>query len=200
MSFVSGFQRVAVFISGGGSCLQTLLDLPEFQNISLVVTNQKNILGELKARRCGVEVVYMTTQSKSLHHTQKNASMSFDQLHQILKKKRIQKVFLAGFMKIIPESFLELWKNQIFNIHPSLLPQFKGLNAFEKAFDAHSDIGATIHHVIPEMDAGEIVLQMKSSKAQQGLNRNDSNLFLRRSEQHLIREYSQKGSILCIRF
>ena len=192
MSFVSGFQRSAVFISGGGSCLQAMLDLSEFQNVSLVIVNKRHTLGEIKARRFGVEVL--------LINPKLNPQPAFDQIHQILKQRRIQKIFLAGFMKIIPESFLSLWKDHVFNVHPSLLPQFKGLHAFEAAFDIGSDIGVTIHHVIPAMDAGEIVLQMVSSEAKNGASKSDSQLLLRRTEQHLIREYSYKGSTLCTRF
>jgi len=192
LSFVSGFQRTAVFISGGGSCLQTILDISEFQNVSLVIVNKRHTLGKLKAKRFGIEVILMSSKV--------DPQMNFDHIHQILKQRRIQKIFLAGFMKIIPESFLSLWKDHIFNIHPSLLPQFKGLHAFESAFDTDSDIGVTIHHVIPQMDAGEIVLQMVSSKAKVGASKSDSELLLRRTEQHLIREYSYKGSTLCTRF
>ncbi len=188
MSFVNGFQRTAVFISGGGSCLQTLLDLSEYQNISLVITNKKSALGALKARRFGVEVLVI------------NSQMNFEQIHQILKTKRIQKIFLAGFMKIIPESFLSIWKDHIFNIHPSLLPQFKGLHGFESAFEANADIGVTIHHVTSEMDAGEIVLQQVSSKESQGFLKPVAQLFLRRTEQNLVREFTYKGSVLCTRF
>lgn len=188
MSFVNGFQRTVVFISGSGSCLQTLLDLSEFQNISLVITNKKSALGVLRARRFGVEVLVM------------NSQMNFDQIHQILKMKGIQKIFLAGFMKIIPESFLSLWTSHIFNIHPSLLPQFKGLHAFESAFETNKDIGVTIHHVTSEMDGGEIVLQQVSSKANEKLTKSESQVLLRRTEQSLVREFIYKGSILCTRF
>lgn len=188
MNFVNGFQRTAVFISGGGSCLQTLLDLSEFQNISLVITNKKSALGTLRARRFGVEVLVM------------NSQMNFEQIHQILKTKRIQKIFLAGFMKIIPESFLSLWTDRIFNIHPSLLPQFKGLHGFETAYESNADIGVTIHHVTSEMDAGEIVLQQVASKANENFTKSDAQMFLRRTEQSLVREFTYKGSVLCTRF
>lgn len=188
MSFVKGFQRTAVFISGSGSCLQALLELSEFQNISLIITNKKSAQGILRAKRFGVEVLVL------------NSQMNFDQVHQILKMKRIQKIFLAGFMKIIPESFLSLWTNQIFNIHPSLLPKFKGLHGFESAFDSNSDTGVSIHHVTPEMDAGEVVLQQVSSKGNGGLQKHDAQLLLRRTEQNLVREFTYKGSVLCTRF
>jgi folate-dependent phosphoribosylglycinamide formyltransferase PurN len=188
LSFVNGFQRTAVFISGSGSCLQALLDLSEFQNMSLIITNKKSALGVLRARRFGVEVLVM------------NSQMNFDQIHLILKTKRIQKIFLAGFMKIIPEAFLSLWTNHIFNIHPSLLPQFKGLHGFESAFDSNADIGVTIHHVTSEMDAGEIVLQQVSSKGNEGFQKPAAQIFLRRTEQNLIREFTYKGSVLCTRF
>lgn len=188
MSFVSSFQKTAVFISGGGSCLQALLELSEFHDIRLVVTNKKYIAGALKAQRFGVPVLYI------------DKNKSFEQVQQILILKQIQKIVLAGFMKMIPESFLSLWKDRIFNIHPSLLPEFKGLHAFEQAFDSDADVGVTIHHVISEMDSGEIVLQMQSSSGKSKLEKNEAALRLRRTEQHLLREYTYKGSALCLRF
>lgn len=153
-----------------------------------MITNKKSASGILRARRFGVEVLVM------------NSQMSFDQIHQILKMKRIQKIFLAGFMKIIPESFLSLWTNHIFNIHPSLLPQFKGLHGFESAFDSNADIGVTIHHVTSEMDSGKIVLQQVSSKAKEIFKKSEAQIFLRRTEQNLVREFTYKGSVLCTRF
>ncbi len=192
MNSVKAFQRTAIFISGHGSCLQALLEMSEFQNISVVITNKRNALGVLKAKRFGVEVIYI------------NSTNSFTDINEILRKKRIQKIFLAGFMKILPDTFLQEWKNHIFNIHPSLLPAFKGLNAFENSYLSGSDLGVTLHHVVEDMDSGEIVLQKKivfsNSENPQVLPKDLALRYLQASEQHILREYSQKGSSLCLRF
>ena len=182
MSLIRSFQKTAVFISGGGSCLQALLEVSEYQNIKLVVTNKKNILGILKAKRFGVEVIEM------------NSKFQFSDVHQVLIEKKIQKIFLAGFMKMIPADFLCHWAGHIFNIHPSLLPKFRGLHAFEKSFAAGGPFGVTIHHVIPELDAGEIVLQKKSSlQISHSCTEKKALTELRLTEQHLLREFVQKG-------
>ncbi len=186
LSFVSNFQRTAVFISGQGSCLQAFLESAEFQNIKLVITNKKNTYGELKAKRFGIKVLWM------------DKATSFADVDQVLKNLKIQKIFLAGFMKIIPADFINSWTNHIFNIHPSLLPDFKGLQAFERAFEQKAKLGASIHHVVSEMDAGKIVLQQQICVNTSDIN--EAHFFLRLSEQHLIREFVYKGAELCTRF
>ena len=87
------------------------------------------------------------------------SSIEWTKLHNRLLNEKVEMIFLAGFMKILPASFIKEWEGRIFNIHPSLLPRFKGLKAIEQAFKAHEDVGVTIHHVVPQVDAGEIVLQ-----------------------------------------
>jgi len=169
--------RIAVFISGSGSTLQALLEMSEFAKCCLVVSNRKNALGLLKAKRFGVHVLYM------------HKDLSFEQLHTRLLERNINQIFLAGFMKMLPASFLEKWQGRIFNIHPSLLPNYKGLQAFERAVADKAECGVTIHHVIAEVDAGKKVLQQKSSITSEDLNFSDSYLLLRKTEQHLLREF-----------
>jgi phosphoribosylglycinamide formyltransferase 1 len=188
LNFVNSHQPIAVFISGNGSCLQSFLDCAEFQNIKLVVTNKKNTYGELKAKRSGVTVLFMTKM------------MSFTDLNLILNKYGIQKIFLAGFMKLIPAEFIDSWAGRIFNIHPSLLPDFKGLEAFEKSFAAKANMGATIHHVTAQLDSGEIILQKEFCQKNSSISFSDAQIQLRTTEQHLIREFVSQGVMLCQKF
>lgn len=188
LSFVKSFQRVAVLISGTGSCLQSLLELAEYQDVRVVITNKKNIFGALKARRFGVEVIFI--ESKNF----------FAEIDLVLTDRRIEKIFLAGFMKIVPSDFLNKWDGRIFNIHPSLLPDFKGLHAFEASYRAKANMGATIHHVIPLMDAGPIVLQKKSLDYKETVTQQESEIYLRATEQHIVRELGYKGLNLCQKF
>lgn len=176
----SAFERMAVFISGGGSCLQALLEMVEFQNIQIVVTNKKNIFGVLKAKRFGIEVIFLDKKT------------SFLELSLILKSKRVNKIFLAGFMKILPPEFIAQWNGQIFNIHPSLLPLNKGLDAFENSFIQGNDQGVTIHKVVTELDSGQIILQKKSSEFKSDLTIETARVFLQKTEQHLMREFSHR--------
>ena len=136
-------SRWAVFISGRGSNLQTLLD--HSLTVGLVVTSKKKAPAVFKARRFGVPVYEMTS--------------DWDALQLELKKRKINRVLLLGFMKIVPEKFVRSWKGRIYNLHPSMLPEFKGLKAFERSIEEKFDLGATFHEVIEELDAGKILLQ-----------------------------------------
>jgi phosphoribosylglycinamide formyltransferase 1 len=169
-------QRIAVFISGGGSTLQALLEMQHQIEIAVIVTNRKKALGTLKARRFGKNIIHF------------NKEMSFAALNQILKDLNIERIFLAGFMKLLPAEFVELWKGKIMNIHPSLLPAYPGLNSAETCWQDNFDMGASIHEVITEVDAGPILLQQKSFKKPKSLTQTESEIFLRRTEQFLLRE------------
>ena len=100
-------------------------------------------------------------------------------------------MFLAGFMKFLPEDFVQIWENKIFNIHPSLLPEFPGLHAAEKSFQEQKTMGVTIHRVNAEVDQGKIFLQMPSllRSVSKIFKWPQALLFLRRTEQHLLREF-----------
>ncbi len=171
-------RRTAIFISGGGSTLQALLEIHHQIDISLIVTNKKNAPGILKAKRFGKQVVYFSRE------------MNYGALDNILRKNKIEFVILAGFMKLLPPEFVELWKNRIMNIHPSLLPKYPGLNSAEKSWNENSEMGVTLHRVIAEMDSGEVLLQQKSLTHSKNLNLDEALLFLRRTEQFLLREFT----------
>jgi len=143
--------RCAVFISGRGSNLQVLLGLknPNFQ-VDLVVSSSSGANGLKKAQEKGVETLVLSS------------PISWKALQTQLVEKKIEALFLAGFMKIIPKEFVVHWQGRIFNIHPSLLPKYKGLNAVRRAFAEKSSIGASIHRVVPDVDAGEVLKQVVS--------------------------------------
>lgn len=170
------FQRVAVFISGGGSTLQALLEMHHQIDISLIVTNKKNALGNLKAKRFGKKTIFFDKKA------------DYALLNNVLRDHKIEVIMLAGFMKLLPASFVELWKNKIINIHPSLLPQYPGLNSAERSWSDNSEMGVTLHKVIAEVDAGNILLQQKSLNQPVRHTLEEATLFLRRTEQFLLRE------------
>lgn len=176
---LSGFrkpQRVAVFISGGGSTLQALLEMHHQINVSLIVTNKRSAVGTLKAKRFGKKIIFLDKQ------------MGYNSLTEVLKDHKIDFIILAGFMKILPADFVETWKNKIINIHPSLLPLYPGLNSAEKSWADNSDMGVTLHKVITEMDAGAVLIQRKSLTQPKQMALTEAQLFLRRTEQFLLRE------------
>ncbi|MFZ3229193.1 MAG: formyltransferase family protein [Pseudobdellovibrio sp.] len=172
-------KRYAVFISGNGSTLQSLLEMHDQINIQLVVFNKKNKLGELKAKRFGKSAVYLSKE------------YTFEQLHVELIKNNINAIFLAGFMKLLPKEFVQVWNGRIFNIHPSLLPEFPGLNSLENNFHAKTSMGVTIHEVNEQMDQGRVFLQSKAIDLEvvRKISLVDANTFVRRTEQHLLREF-----------
>ena len=169
-------RQVAVFISGGGSTLQSLLELQHQINITLVLTNSKKAAGILKAKRFG----------KTVYHLPK--PLDFKMIDSLLTESKIEIIILAGFMKILPPEFVDKWKSRIVNIHPSLLPAFPGLNSAERSWNDNADMGATLHHVTAEMDEGPRFLQKVSLRSPQKQSLPEAELFLRRSEQHLLRE------------
>jgi|SRR3989344_2933347 len=169
-------QRVAVFISGGGSTLQSLLEMHHQIDISLIVTNKKSALGNLKAKRFGKKTIFF------------DKKMDYYLLDKVLRDHKIEVIILAGFMKLLPASFVELWKNKIINIHPSLLPQYPGLNSAERSWSDNSEMGVTLHKVIAEVDAGNVLFQKKSLRQPRQYALGEANLFLRRTEQFLLRE------------
>lgn len=142
-------KRWAVFISGRGSNLQSLLDCIEDVDIKLVVSNSPSAPGLLKAKRMGV-ATYVT-----------NKKIDWDLLHQKLNEMKIERIFLAGFMRVVPENFVNLWQNKIINIHPSLLPNYPGLDSLSRAFLDKADLGVTIHIVTSGLDEGPKIKQIK---------------------------------------
>lgn len=178
-------KKIAVFISGKGSTLQALLEVQHQFDIGLIVTNKKNQQGELKAKRFGKPVFVFSK------------GMTFQDLSVVLKKHKINLIFLAGFMKMLPPDFVQDWNEQIFNIHPSLLPAFPGLDSIEKNYHAKLNMGVTIHQVNEQMDEGRIVLQQEAVSAKQtvGSSMQEASLFIRRTEQHLLREFALRRSV-----
>ncbi|MBC7419313.1 MAG: hypothetical protein H7328_01175 [Bdellovibrio sp.] len=170
--------RVAVFISGGGSTLQALLEMHHQFDIKLIICNRKKALGALKAKRFGKTIFYQSSQT------------IFAEIEEILKVNRIEKIVLAGYMKILPESFVKKWSGKIINIHPSLLPAYPGLESAERSWTDLKPMGVSLHTVIPAIDAGPIFLQQTSSFAEEKLDLANSLIWLRRTEQHLLRELS----------
>ena len=150
--------RVAVLISGSGTNLQALLDAcaaPEFgAEISLVISNRPDAYGLKRAQQAGVRTAI-------IEHKKFADRPAFDQaIDDALRNAEIDLVCLAGFMRILTEGFVERWKDRIINIHPSLLPAFKGLDTHRRVIEAGVRItGCTVHFVRPAMDDGPIIVQ-----------------------------------------
>src|ERR1700756_2217805 len=152
-------KRVAVLISGRGSNMTALIEAAKAKDypaeIALVVSNRPDAAGLDRARSCGIPTAVMD-------HTQFGGDReTFEQaLDRKLREQGIDLVCLAGFMRLLTPWFVNRWSGRMLNIHPSLLPQFKGLHTHRRALEARvTRHGATVHFVVPEMDAGPIVAQ-----------------------------------------
>lgn len=176
-------RRYAIFISGGGSTLQSFLDQQAQFEVKLVVSNKKSALGALRAKRNGVCVEYV------------NSKTTTEELNSILKQHGITHIFLAGYMKILTEEFINSWQGKITNVHPSLLPEYKGLHAAERSWQENSNMGVSVHDVIADLDAGAILMQKMSAKPSEGLSQQEALLLLRSTEQNLLRNFSLRYAI-----
>ncbi len=150
--------KIAVLISGRGSNLQAVIDAcktPIFPvEIVLVISNNPDAKGLARAYKAKIP-------SKVINHKDFSSRAEFDNaLHESVSASGAELICLAGFMRLLTADFINKWPNKIINIHPSLLPVFKGTNAHEQAIAAGVRItGCTVHFVVPEMDSGPIILQ-----------------------------------------
>ena len=152
-------KRVAVLISGRGSNMAALIEAAKDKDypaeIVLVVSNVPNAGGLAIARDAGIVTAVVDNKKFG-----KDRAAFENELQRILEQHRIEIVCLAGFMRILSAGFVEKWHKRMLNIHPALLPQFKGLDTHRRALEAKvRQHGATVHLVVPEMDSGPIVLQ-----------------------------------------
>jgi len=152
-------KRVAVLISGRGSNLAALIEAAKARDypaeIVLVVSNRPDAAGLARARQAGIATALVD------HTPYGEDREAFERaLDAQLTAYRIDIVCLAGFMRLLSPWFVGRWNGRLINIHPALLPQFKGLHTHRRALDAGVERhGATVHFVVPEMDSGPIVMQ-----------------------------------------
>jgi phosphoribosylglycinamide formyltransferase-1 len=152
-------NRVAVLISGRGSNLAALIEAardPAYPaEIVLVVSNRPDAAGLARASDAGIATAVVD------HSDFGKDREAFERaLQAVLERHRVDLVCLAGFMRVLTPWFVARWSGRLVNIHPALLPALKGLHTHERALAAGMKIhGATVHFVVPEMDAGPIILQ-----------------------------------------
>ncbi len=152
-------KRVAVLISGRGSNMAALIEAAKDKNypaeIVLVVSNRADAGGLLVAHADGIA-------TEIVDHLKfgKDRAAFERALQAALAKHRIDIVCLAGFMRLLSSGFVNQWRDRLLNIHPALLPAFKGLDTHKRALEAGAKIhGATVHFVVAEMDSGPIIAQ-----------------------------------------
>ena len=156
MKKLTGNINVGVFISGRGSNLKELIKYSKKNNtkwkIKLVISNKKEAKGLAYAKK-----------NKIINYTIENKKPQFEKKAlRYLKKNKINLLCLAGFMRILSKEFIKKSKFKIINIHPSLLPKYKGLNTHERAIKAGDKYaGSTVHYVTAKLDSGKKILQTK---------------------------------------
>jgi len=149
--------KTAVFISGKGSNLKSLIKFSKLKkspiSIEIIISNNPKSKGLAFGKIYKIE--------KKIFNFDKHIKAE-KKILKLLKKRKINLICLAGFMKILSKSFIQSFKGQILNIHPSLLPKYKGLNTHERAItnkDRYS--GCTVHFVTAKLDSGKIIIQKK---------------------------------------
>ena len=154
-----GLDKVntAIFISGTGSNLKNLIKFSLSKKspirINFVISNRIKAKGLIYAKKYNI---------KKKIYSFKNKILDEKKTLNDLKKNKIELICLAGFMKILSKNFIRRFKGKIINIHPSLLPKYKGLNTHERALKNKDKFsGCTVHHVNYKLDSGKIILQEK---------------------------------------
>jgi phosphoribosylglycinamide formyltransferase 1 len=151
-------MKIAALISGRGTNLQAIIDACQSKNfpakLTLVISNNQGVYGLERAKKAGIE-------TKVINHNDFKTRDDFEEAMNIeLNKANVELICLAGFMRLLNSNFVNTWRDRIINIHPALLPSFKGLHTHERAIETGARFhGCTVHFVRPEMDTGPIILQ-----------------------------------------
>jgi len=150
--------RTAVLISGRGSNMVALTKAAQSEDypaeIALVISNIPSAAGLERAEELGVTSI-------PIDHKQFKSRRKFEMaLDAVFKEAKIELICCAGFMRVLTPWFVNRWENRLLNIHPSLLPKYKGLNTHQRAIDAgDKEHGCTVHYVTAELDGGATILQ-----------------------------------------
>ena len=149
-------KKTCVFISGSGTNLKALINNSRNYNfpinISYIVSNTKKAKGLKYGKLYGIPCDIINL----------NTKLKFEIFINKLKNKNISLICLAGYMKILKKNFISRFKKKILNVHPSLLPKYKGLDTFDRVLKSKDKItGCTVHYVNEKLDSGKIILQKK---------------------------------------
>ncbi|MCH9699668.1 MAG: phosphoribosylglycinamide formyltransferase [Gammaproteobacteria bacterium] len=152
-------SRIAVLISGRGSNLKSLIDNAQHYDIIAVLSNNADAKGLELARQAGIEtIIHHRSSEKDRPHRQR--------IYHAINRLQPDYVALAGFMEIIGSEFVRQWEGRLINIHPSLLPDFKGLNTHARALQRFTESdeqlnrhGCSVHYVDVEVDTGPVIAQ-----------------------------------------
>lgn len=152
--------KLCVLISGNGSNLQAMIDAVDAGRLDAeivgVISNRPNAYGLTRAENAGIKTL-------SLDHTEYADRAAYDvALQQAIESLQADAIVLAGFMRILTPEFVNAFSGKLLNIHPSLLPKYKGLNTHQRAIDnGDKEHGVSVHFVTPELDGGPVIIQSR---------------------------------------
>ena len=181
-------RRWSVFISGRGSNLAAALDgrreCEGLYDVALVVSSSDEAAGLARARRDAVPTLVLP------------GKIEWPELTRTLRGRGVTHILLAGFMRIVRPEFCREWAGHLFNLHPSLLPSYPGLDSIARARADGRDVGATIHEAIEAVDAGRIHFQRRSISGADalGASENDVEFRVHVDEQRLVRHALERLS------
>ena len=153
-------KRIAIFVSGSGTNMENIARQVQTGKLScdimLVLCDNPNAFALKRAEKLGLDIFVIERKKFS-------SKSEFDsKINEKLKEKKIEAIFLAGYMRIISPEFVRSWAWRIINIHPSLLPKYPGVHSIKDAFEAkEKETGVTIHFVDEGVDSGPIIVQKK---------------------------------------
>ena len=140
-------MRLGVLCSGNGTNFENILRSCWEDEVVLMIHNKKDCGAAKRAEKFGVPHCYIKHKDE-------------EQIIQLMQAWRVDLIVLAGYMKVVSPDFIKAFPNRIINLHPSLLPKYKGLHAVEQALEAGDKVtGCTVHYVNEELDSGEVILQ-----------------------------------------
>ncbi len=153
---MSNSYRIVVLLSGSGTTLQSMIDTELPVKICAVISNKPDIMGLDRARDANIA-------THVLDHTNYTNREDFDRdLQKIIDQYQADLVVLAGFMRILSDGFVKHYKGKLINIHPSLLPKYKGMHTHQRVMDAGEPLhGSSVHFVNSELDGGPVLLQAR---------------------------------------
>ena len=138
-------MRLGVMCSGNGSNFENVVHSCPEHDVVIMVYNKKKCKAKKRADRLGIQSCY---------------SKDEDEIIALFEAYQVDMIVMAGWMRIVSKKFVDAYPGQIINLHPSLLPKYKGLNAIEQAIEAGEDeTGATVHWVTEELDSGAVIKQ-----------------------------------------
>ncbi|MBN1872141.1 MAG: phosphoribosylglycinamide formyltransferase [Candidatus Omnitrophica bacterium] len=151
-------MNIAVFVSGNGTNLQAIIDAVKSgyikARIAVVLSDRKDAHAMERAKKAGVETVFVDPKAHKSREDFDSAIID------CLERREIELICLAGYMRLLTPAFIRRYRNRILNVHPALLPSFKGLNGVKDALDYGVKItGPTVHFVTEDVDSGPIIAQ-----------------------------------------